>query len=133
MLRDSSAELKGPRILFWIRPEIFDFEPEFGLKLGRAKPKIPGTVPTGRHATIANDSGPILACFDDDARLLNCEIAQPKKFRGWFSSVIQGTGRSSKLNPMGRANDEVPGMLSLLAWNHTCPLPPQNFIAFPLE
>ena len=38
-----------------------------------------------------------------------------------------------KLNPMGRANDEVPGMLSLLAWNHTCPLPPQNFIAFPLE
>ena len=65
-----SAELKGPRKLLRIRPEIFDFEPELGLKRGQTKPKIPGTVPTDRHTTIPNDSGPISACFDDDPKLL---------------------------------------------------------------
>ena len=58
-----------------IRPEIFDFDP--GLKRSQTKPKIPGTVPTDRHTTIPNDSGPISACFDDDPKLLNCEIAPP--------------------------------------------------------
>ncbi len=41
-----SAELKGPRQLFRAPPEIFDFEPHLGLKLGQTKPKISGTVPT---------------------------------------------------------------------------------------
>ena len=59
------------------RPEIFDVEPDLGLKLGQTKPKISGTVPTNRHATIPNDSGPISACFDDGPKLLNCEMAQP--------------------------------------------------------
>ena len=72
-----SAELKGPGKLLRIRPRIFDFEPDLGLKLGQTKPKISGTVPTNRHTTIPNDSGPISACFDDDPKLLNCEIAQP--------------------------------------------------------
>ncbi len=36
-----------------------------------------GTVPTNRHTTILNDSDPISGCFDDDPKLLNCEIAQP--------------------------------------------------------
>ncbi len=57
---------------------IFDFEPDLGLKLGQNKPKISGTVPTHRHTTIPNDSGPISACFDDGPKLVNCEIAQPK-------------------------------------------------------
>ncbi len=52
-----------------IRPEIFDFESDLGQKLGQTKPKISGTVPTHRHTTILNDSGPILACFDDDPKL----------------------------------------------------------------
>ena len=73
-----SAELKGPRKLLRIRPGIFDFEPDLGLKLGQTKPKISGTVPTNRHTTIPNDSGPISACFDDDPKLLNCEIARPR-------------------------------------------------------
>ncbi len=71
-----SAELTKPRKLLRIRPEIFDLEPDLGIKLGQPKPKIPGTVPTNRHTTIPNDSGPMLACFDDHSKLLNCEIAQ---------------------------------------------------------
>ncbi len=31
---------------FKIQPEIFDFEPDWGLMLGQTKPKIYGTVPT---------------------------------------------------------------------------------------
>ena len=61
-----SAELKWPRKLLRIRPEIFDFQQDFGLELGQTKPKIPGTVPTNRHTTIPNDSDPISVCFDDD-------------------------------------------------------------------
>ncbi len=75
----TSAELKRPRKLLRIRPEIFDFEPEWGLKLGKIKPKISGTVTTNRHTTIPNESGPISASFDDDPKLLNCEIAQPSQ------------------------------------------------------
>ena len=73
----SSADLKGPRKLFRIRSEIFDFELDLGLKLGQTKHKIPGTVPTDRHTTIPKDSGPIPA----DPKLLNCEIAQPSPGR----------------------------------------------------
>ncbi len=75
--KNHSAELKSPRNLARIRTELFDFEPELGLKLDRYKPKISGTVPTNRHTMIPNDSGPIAACFDDDPKLLSCEIAQP--------------------------------------------------------
>ncbi len=71
-----SAELKGPRTLLMIRPEIFDFESDWGLKLGQPKHNISGMVPTNRRTTSLNDSGPISACFDDDPKLLKCEIAQ---------------------------------------------------------
>ncbi len=48
-----------------------------GLKLSKTKPKISGTVPTDRHTTIPNHSGATSACFNDDPKLLNCEIPQP--------------------------------------------------------
>ncbi len=66
------------RQLLRIRPKIFDFKPDLGLKLGLTKPKISGTAPTDRHTTLPNDSGPISSCFDDDPKRLNCEIAQPR-------------------------------------------------------
>ncbi len=72
------AELKEPRTLLRIRPEIFDFEPDLGPKLGQTKPKISSTVPTNRHTTIPNGSRPISACLDDDPS----KIAQPSYF-GW--------------------------------------------------
>jgi hypothetical protein len=53
----SSAELKGPRKRWRIPPDICDFEPDLGLKLGQAKPQISGTVPTNRHTTMPNDYG----------------------------------------------------------------------------
>ncbi len=84
----SPAELKGPRKLLRIRPEIFDLEPDLSLKLGQAKPKISGTVPTDGHTTIPNDSGPISSCFDDDPKLWkNCGIAQPNSGACWRCAV----------------------------------------------
>ncbi len=71
-----SAELKGPRQLLRIRPDMFDFEPELGSEPSSTQPKIRGTVPTDRHTTSPNDSGPISVYFEDDPTLLNCEIAQ---------------------------------------------------------
>ncbi len=47
-----SAELKGPRTLSRIQPEIFDFDSDLGPKLGQIKTKISGTVPTNRHTQI---------------------------------------------------------------------------------
>jgi hypothetical protein len=41
-----------------------------------------------RQTTIPNDSGAISGCFDHDAKLLHCEIAQPSSGR----SLRQGTG-----------------------------------------
>ncbi len=82
-----------------IRPEVFDFEPELGLKLGQTEPKISGTVPTNRHTTIPNDSGPVSACFDDDSKLLNCEIAQPNHARG------QGHGSPTHSKKYGTEGD----------------------------
>ncbi len=66
----ASAELEGPRKLQRIRPGIFEFEPKLGLKLSQTEPKISGTVPTNRHATIPNNSGPISASFDYDPKLV---------------------------------------------------------------
>ncbi len=77
-----SAELEGPRKLLRIWPEIFEFEPHVGLKRSQTKPKIPGTVPPDRDTTIPNDYGPISACFDDDPKIFNCEIAQPSEGGG---------------------------------------------------
>ncbi len=65
-----SAELKGARKLVRIRPEIFDFETDLGLRPGQTKPKISGTAPTNQHTTIPNDLGPISVCFDDNPKLL---------------------------------------------------------------
>ncbi len=64
-----SAALKKPGQILRTWPERFDFQLDLGLKLGQAKSKIPGTVPTDRHTTVPNDSGPGSACFDDDAKL----------------------------------------------------------------
>ncbi len=83
------AELNGPRKLVRIRLGIFDFEPDLGLKMGQPKPKISGTAPTDRQTTIPSDSGPISAWFDNDPKLLNCEIAQPS-----FGSGFPGLGRT---------------------------------------
>ncbi len=80
--RLGSDELEGPRQLLRIRPAIFDFEPDLGLKLGQTKPKISGTAPTDRHTSIPNDFRPNSACFDDDPKLLNFEIAQPSRRGG---------------------------------------------------
>ncbi len=77
ILATGSAELKGPRTFLRIQQEIFDFESDLGLKLGQTQPPKSGTVPTNRHTTIPNDSGPISVCFDDDPKLVNCEVAQP--------------------------------------------------------
>ncbi len=49
-----SAERKGPRKLSRIRPEIFDFEPDGGLKLGQTKPKGIQTLSKGRTGIIVN-------------------------------------------------------------------------------
>ncbi len=81
-----AAELKGPRKLLRIWPAIFDFESDLGRKRSQAKPKIPGRVPTDRHTTIPNVSGPIWACFDDDPKPSKCEIAQP----GLWELLVQG-------------------------------------------
>jgi hypothetical protein len=77
LLHPISAELKWPRIIFKIRPGIFDFEPGLGLKRSQTEPPIPGTVPTDRRTTSPNDSGTISRCFDYDPKLFNCETAQP--------------------------------------------------------
>ncbi len=66
-----SAELTGPRTLFRVRPEIFDFETDLGRRLGQTNPKVSGTVPTNRHTPIPHDLGPISECSDDDPKLLN--------------------------------------------------------------
>ncbi len=61
--RDGIARPPGPENSNKIRPEIFDFEPGSGLKLGQTKPKISGTMPTNRHTKIPNDSGPTFDVF----------------------------------------------------------------------
>ncbi len=61
---------KGTRPLATFKDlAVFEFEPELGLKRGQTNPKISGTVPTNRRATIPNDSAPISASFDDDPKL----------------------------------------------------------------
>ncbi len=52
-----------------IQPGIFDFDPDWGLRLLQTKPKISGTVPAKGHSTIPKDSVPISACFDDDPKI----------------------------------------------------------------
>ncbi len=75
-----------------VRPEIFDFETDLGLKLGQTKPDISGTAPTNCYTTIPNDSGPNSACFDDDPKLLKCEIAQLAPGRAATESTVPGYG-----------------------------------------
>ncbi len=69
-----SAKLKRPRKLERIRPKILEFEPDLYLKFGRTKTETSGTVPTNRHTTIPNYSGPISACFGDDPKLVNLRL-----------------------------------------------------------
>ncbi len=63
----------GPENVY-IRPEIFNFEPELGLKLGQNKPTTSGTAHTDRHITMPSDSGPMSVCFHDGPKLLHCEM-----------------------------------------------------------
>ncbi len=77
--RVCSAELKGPRKCFRIQPEIFDFDPDLGLRRGKTKPKYPARYPqtgTQRSRTMLC-AVPISACFGDAPKLSNCELAQP--------------------------------------------------------
>ncbi len=84
LFKRNSAEQNRPRTLLRIRPGIFDFEPELGLKRSQTKPKISATVPTDQHTTIPNDSGSISVRFDDDPKLSNCKIvAQPRNYANW--------------------------------------------------
>ncbi len=96
-----SAELEGPRTLLRIRLGIFDFQLDFGLNLGQTKPKISGTVPTSRHTTNPNDSGSISESFNDDPKLKNCEIAQPR-----FLSGLQTAFRCVSEHPSCAHNEE---------------------------
>ncbi len=115
-----SAELKWPRKLLRIWLEIFEFEPELGPKLGQTKPKIAGVVSTNRHTMIPNDSGPISACFDDDPKLLDCEIAQPRGTLRtglyWVPENVKPTGAAEPTH-MGHEPPEphFPG-LALYRW-----------------
>ncbi len=76
---NGSAELKGPGKLFRIRPKIVHLEPKLAPKPYEAKPKMPGAVPTNRRKPIPIYFGPVSGCFDHDQKLLNCEIAQPRR------------------------------------------------------
>ncbi len=72
------AELRGPREFVKEEAENLRFRTGF-MHLGLT---VSGTVPTNRRTTIPNDSGPISWCFDDDPKLFNCEIAQPRQGGG---------------------------------------------------
>ncbi len=97
-----SAKLKGPRTLLRIRPEICDFQPDLGLKLGQSKPKISGTAPTDRHTTVPDESGPISACFDDDPKPLKCKISSAESSRRIPVATYTGAGEHPlSTNPSG--------------------------------
>ncbi len=91
--RPGSSRPVNPENGLRIRPGIFDFEPDLGLKLDQTEPKISGTVPISLQTTIPNDSGPISACFDGDPKLINCEIAQPLSSAGQSRPAGPGGGR----------------------------------------
>ncbi len=82
LTRGDSAELQGPQTLLTIRPGIFDFDSDLGLKLVHTKPKISSTVPTTWPTSIPDDCGPISACFVDDPKHLNDELTQPRGREG---------------------------------------------------
>ncbi len=58
-------------------PDFGRILPDLGLKLKQNKPNISGGVPSNPPTTTPTDYWPISASFDDDRKLLNCEIAQP--------------------------------------------------------
>ncbi len=66
-----------PQKLLRFRPGIFDFDPDVALKLGHTKPKISGSVPTKRRSQRSRTILGRFRCFNDDPKLLNCEIPQP--------------------------------------------------------
>ncbi len=68
---------RGQEKLVRIRPGIVDLRPKAVPKPDETTPKMPGAVPTNRHAPIPIDFGPVSTCFDHDPKLSNCEIAQP--------------------------------------------------------
>jgi hypothetical protein len=92
-----STELKRPRMCLRTRSEIFDFEPELGLKRSQTKPEIPGMVLSDRHTTTPNNYGPLSACFDEDPKLLNYEIAQPRYVQTNLSHKFVGTKLKHKI------------------------------------
>jgi hypothetical protein len=109
-----SAELQGPRKRSKILPGIFDFEPDLGRKLGQAQ--------NIRHVT-----GPISACFDEDPKLLNCEIAQPRSRSGAWGDPRHVVLRVRLRVPLvvGEGIDDfrIPGRD---VRNDSPPIPPKN-------
>ncbi len=91
-----SDDLKVPRTIFKDPAGNIKYRAGFGHEAvpNQAQHIRHGT--TNRHTTILNDSGSISACFDDDPKLLNCEVAQPSS--GWvywicvcnYRSVVWG-------------------------------------------
>ncbi len=74
-----SAELKWPRLLLRILPNIVDLGPNSAPKPAEAKPKMSGAVPTNWYTSIPIDIGRVSGRLDHDSKLLNCEIAQPSQ------------------------------------------------------
>ncbi len=73
-----AAELKGPDNFLRIRPEIDDFEPDLGQKLGQTKPKKLARHPqTGRQRFRTVMSR--FRCLSTTIRNLNCERSQPRR------------------------------------------------------
>jgi hypothetical protein len=107
-----SAELERAPKTLRIRPEIFDVEPDLGQKLGQAEPKIPSTVPRDGQRMTPNDYGPISACFDDDPKRLNCELAQPspnsaKKMRCLVTKLVGRRPSTARWWPFQKAKKHV--------------------------
>ncbi len=69
-----SAELKGPRKLLRIRPGIVDVRPKWPPTPDKAKPKMPGAVPTNRNKPMPIDVGPVSVFRPRSKSLSNCEI-----------------------------------------------------------
>ena len=55
------------------------FGAQNGPKPNETNPKMPGAVPANRLKPIPIVFGPVSVWFDHDPKLLNCEIAQPRK------------------------------------------------------
>ncbi len=79
--------------LFRIRPEIFDVDPDLGLKLGQTKPEISGALPTNRHTAIPNDSGPSSGNLPEAFSREGKRFLERSNLGGWQTSRNGSTVR----------------------------------------